>query len=129
MGEKIGQAHTQYCDLMGTCAADWEGNGFADLCRLKGIDTERFRVVSMSLWGFPVSQCSIIVVDMNVVGRSFDDVGAYSRSHNGCVPVHDFHFFTTPEEIGPYIKEFSAELVHRDIGIDSIDVIERVDLE
>lgn len=67
--EKVAYAHTQNCDMMGTCALDWDGNGFADTCRAKGIDTDRYHLVALNIWGMPASQCHIIAVDTRAVGR------------------------------------------------------------
>lgn len=45
------------------------------------------------------------------------------------MPVVEFHFTMTARELGTYIKEFSAELVQRDIGILEMEVTKHVDLE
>lgn len=129
MEKKVAYAHTQNCDMLGTCALDWAGVGFANLCRAKGIDTDRYHLVALNVWGLPVSQCSIIAVDTSIAGKTFEEVSAYAKEHSGSVPAVDFHFFTTPKEIGTYVKEFSAELVQRDIGIQKVEITERVDLE
>ncbi len=115
--------------MMGTCALDWDGNGFADICRAKGIDTDRYHLVALNIWGTPASQCRIIAVDTRVVGATFEDISAYAAQHGGSVRVVEFHFTMTARELGTYIKEFSAELVQRDIGILEIEVTKHVDLE
>ncbi len=119
MPDKFPSYATQYGDLLGLAALDWEGNGFADLMRANGVDVDRYHLVGVSLWGILPSQCSLFVVDMSEIGASFDEIRAYAKRNDGAIPVEEFRFRLSIEELSKFVKQFSVELLKRDSEIKS----------
>lgn len=61
------KARTQYSDLKGTAAADVnsgvEADKFEFIARDIGLDTERFKIVGVKLYGIPNASISLICLD------------------------------------------------------------------
>ena len=120
MPNKFPSYHTQYGDLLGVAALDWEGTGFVDLLRDNGIDVDRYHLVGVRLWGMPPSQCTLFVVDKSELGDSFDDIRAYAKRNDGAVPVEEFHLRLSIQELSKFVKQFSVDLLKRDSEIKSL---------
>lgn len=128
MEHEVGIATTQYCDMMGTAAIDWEGLGLHDIAHLVGIDEDKYFPVSVSFTGktpvgtgrmeagWPLRLSAIWAVETAITGGTGDDILKYAESHGNQLPVKRFWIEEEDAEsidLTELMKRFEVRLTTR----------------
>ena len=118
---EVGPAATQYNDMYGTAAVDWQGGAeLHSLARELGIDTDKYFPIRISFvgggtkfgTGWPLTLYYVYAVEKAVAGQNAEEIINYANSHDGKLPVKRFDVEDAAEgaDIGKYMKRFSVEV-------------------
>lgn len=121
--EVVALAYAQYYDFAGTAAADTHGGGTKELADLVGLDTERFWIVGIDVWGNDLgdARLKVLAIDREETGIStYDELSAFHRD-NGYVPVTDFlmHGMSTVDVLKVGLKRLNIVLLSRSLPDDA----------
>lgn len=121
--EIVTPAYSQYYDFAGTAAADTHGGGTKELADHIGLDTERFWIVGIDVWGNDLADArlKVLAIDREETGiRTYDELSAFYRD-NGYVPVTDFlvHGMSAVDVIKVGLKRLNIVLLSRSLPDDA----------
>ena len=130
MTNEIPEASTQYNDMKGTAAADWHPRSeIFELAKSKGIDTDRYFPISLSIHGIEIDYFSIHAVDTQITKQNYDEIYKYAEANNGTLPVVKFNFSSSIDELKKYMKRFSVVLISKISSFKYFDEISEVNLD
>ena len=130
-------ASVQYNDMIGTASADWQMS-MTDIeyfAKENGIDITKYRPIGIkadlaeSKEGelFP-GFLSIIAVNNEVVGTTYDEVKEYFDTH-GSLPVVVFHINKNIFDLFKKLKRFCVSLISGYKDIDKYELASEIDLK
>jgi hypothetical protein len=108
------QAATQYTDVRGTSAADWnDPSQIQKLAEAGGVDTGRYFPVGVEFYGEPDLRLSkVYAVDTAKAGaNTFESIHAYLTQHPGDVEV----FECAGPAITGFVKRIAIVLGNKDL--------------
>jgi len=130
MTNELPEASTQYNDMKGTAAADWHsGSEIFEFAKSKGIDTDRYFPISLSIHGIDIDYFSIYAVDTKITKQSFDEIYKYAEANNGTLPVVKFNFSSNINELKKYMKRFSVVLISKMRSLEYFDELSEVNID